>query len=94
MGPHVCSGSFSTEAANSAARPTSASLRKLTSGPDEKLVAMGQKQAFGPIVFSAIAKPDREEFYFHSMTSSASDRNETERLSPIALAVWRFTISS
>ena len=33
--------SFATEAANSAARPTSASPRKLTSGPNEKLVARG-----------------------------------------------------
>jgi hypothetical protein len=36
-------GSFSTEAANSAARSTSASPRKLTSGPYETLVAMGQQ---------------------------------------------------
>ena len=40
-GVDVRSGSFSTEAADSAARPTSASPRKLTSGPNEKLVAMG-----------------------------------------------------
>ena len=33
--------SFSSEAAGSAARPTSASPRKLTSGPYEKLVAVG-----------------------------------------------------
>jgi hypothetical protein len=37
-------GSFSTEVADSAARPTSAVPRKLTSGPSEKLVAMGEKQ--------------------------------------------------
>ena len=37
----VRSGSFATEAAKSAARPTSASARKLTSGPNEKLVAKG-----------------------------------------------------
>jgi hypothetical protein len=37
-------GSFSTEAANSAARPRSASPQKLTSGADEKLVAMGQSR--------------------------------------------------
>jgi len=46
----LCSGdnavraSFSTEVADSAARPTSAVPRKLTSGPSEKLVAMGEKQ--------------------------------------------------
>src|SRR5262249_13801641 len=37
---------FSTEAAGSAARPTSASPRKLTSGPDEKLVAKCQTETF------------------------------------------------
>jgi hypothetical protein len=37
-------GSFSTEAANTPARPTSASLQKLTSDANEKLVAMGKKQ--------------------------------------------------
>ena len=40
----VAFGSFSTEAANSAARPRSASIQKLTSGADEKLVAMGHEQ--------------------------------------------------
>ena len=40
---NVRCGSFSTEAAGSAARPTSASPRKLTSGPYDKLVAMGQR---------------------------------------------------
>ena len=34
---HVCCGSFSTEAADSAARPTSASPRKLTSGHYKKI---------------------------------------------------------
>jgi len=33
-------------AADSAARPTSASPRKLTSGPNERLVAMGQSQTW------------------------------------------------
>ena len=36
-------GSLSTEAANSAARPLPLRPRKLTSGPNEKLVAMGQR---------------------------------------------------
>ena len=40
--PDVSCGSFSTEAAGSAARPTSASPRKLTSGPNKKLVANGK----------------------------------------------------
>jgi hypothetical protein len=40
----VSFGSFLTEAANFAARPTSASPRKLTSDLDEKLVAMGHQQ--------------------------------------------------
>ena len=44
----VQSGSLSTEAANSAARPTSASSRKLTSGANEKLVAMGHKATLRP----------------------------------------------
>jgi hypothetical protein len=35
--------SFSTEALGSAARPTSASPRKLTSGPNEKLVGMAKR---------------------------------------------------
>src|ERR1700734_2908960 len=35
--------SFSTEAANTAARPRSASPQKLTSGANEKLVAMGPR---------------------------------------------------
>ena len=47
MAPHVAVGSLSTEALGSAARPTSASPRKLTSGPNEKFVAMGHKQTFG-----------------------------------------------
>ncbi len=34
-------GSFSTEVADPAAPPTSASPRKLTSGPNEKLIAVG-----------------------------------------------------
>jgi hypothetical protein len=38
---NVAVGSFLTEAANSAARPTSASPQKPTSGASEKLVAMG-----------------------------------------------------
>ena len=38
--------SNSTEALGSAARPTSASPRKLTSDPNEKLVAMGQERSF------------------------------------------------
>src|SRR5580704_330360 len=41
-------GHFSTEAANSAARPTSPSPRKMTSGPHENLVAMGQFQTSRP----------------------------------------------
>ena len=41
-------GSFSTKAANSAARPTSASPQKLTSGAVEKLVAMGQNRKSPP----------------------------------------------
>src|SRR5579859_6042980 len=41
-------GSFSTEAANSAARPRSASPQKLTSDANEKLVAMGH-QAMSPL---------------------------------------------
>jgi hypothetical protein len=41
-------GSFSTEALGSAARPTSASPRKLTSDPNEKLVAMGQFRTHAP----------------------------------------------
>jgi hypothetical protein len=40
--PNVAFGSFSTEASNSAARPTSASPQKLTSVANVKLVAMGQ----------------------------------------------------
>ena len=39
-------GSFSTEAAASAARPSSAFARKLTSGPNVKLSAMGQKLSY------------------------------------------------
>ena len=39
-GPYM--GSLSTEAANSAARPLPLRPQKLTSGPNEKLVAMGQ----------------------------------------------------
>ena len=42
----VRSGSFSTEAANSAARPRSASTQKLTSAANEKLVAMGHEPTF------------------------------------------------
>ena len=41
---HVAVGSFSTEAAGSAARRTSASPRKLTSGPNQKLVASGDRR--------------------------------------------------
>src|SRR5262245_53913800 len=37
---------FSTEVANSAARSTSASPQKLTSGPKEQFVAMGHKRTF------------------------------------------------
>src|SRR5580700_3870049 len=40
----VAVGSFSTEAAGSAARPTSALRRKLSSGRNVKLVATGQQQ--------------------------------------------------
>jgi hypothetical protein len=39
-------GSFSTEAANSAVRPTSAFPQKPTSDPNVKLVAKGQLQTF------------------------------------------------
>jgi hypothetical protein len=46
-----CFGSFSTEVANSAAQPTSASPRKLTSDLDEKLVAMGQQRK-SPVCYS------------------------------------------
>jgi hypothetical protein len=51
-------GSLSTEAAYSAAWPTSALPRKLTSGPNEKSVATGQLQTHAP--------------QLHSITSSAS----------------------
>ena len=47
-GVDVRSGSLSTEALGSAARPTSASPRKLTSGPNEKFVAMGQFRTHAP----------------------------------------------
>ena len=50
-------GSFSTEAANSAARPRSASPQKLTSGANEKLVAMDH---------------NRNSSVCYSITSSAS----------------------
>jgi hypothetical protein len=50
----VSNGSFSTETANSAARLTSVSSRKLTSGPNEKLDAKGHEQTS-----PNIASPDK-----------------------------------
>jgi hypothetical protein len=53
----VRSGSFSTEVADSAARPTSASPRKLT-GPNEKLVAMGHCQTSATRVWGTLIVDD------------------------------------
>ena len=55
----VRSGSFSTEAANSAARPTSASPRKPTSGPNEKSVATGQEATSGRYSITSSASTSR-----------------------------------
>ena len=80
---HVRVGSFSTEAANSAARPRSASPQKLTSGANEKLVAMGQSLQLR----AAAIVP-------YSITSSASATSVFGRVRPSALAVLRLITSS
>ena len=53
-------GSFSTEAADFAARPTSGSPRKLTSVPNEKFVAMGQQQTHAAQQINSIIRSHRQ----------------------------------
>ena len=59
---HFAFGSLSTEAAGFAARPNSASPRKLTSGPSEKLVATGQiSELVGPL-FHRLINPRQWQY--------------------------------
>jgi hypothetical protein len=57
LGANVGLGSFSAEAENSARPPTSASPQKLTSGPNEELVAMGQRETLAPLLIQTRVFP-------------------------------------
>jgi hypothetical protein len=80
---HVAFGSLSTEAADSAARPTSASPRKPTSGPYEKF------RRDGPISDSRAAAKCN-----YSITSSARTRTDGGIFNPSALAALLLTTNS